>query len=809
MDLLLELRQSLRQFSRSRIETLLLCAVVATAVAIPTVTFAVVDGVLFKGLPYGRFAELFAVKADVPNVRSSSEQLSWNDVNAWLATLKPRSATALSYQSSLWYQTPERDVWMASADEFFFDVLQARPALGGFTSTDFEWTPATSPTETVWPVLISYRLWVQQFGGSPEVLGAVVRVSEREGRAFGYRVAGVLAQGFTYPLLGSTPQPDLIAPFPRLLRRGSNRQLALVVRVPAEQNKGEVEARFVSAWKGADSAADHGSSGNSQSSSGSERGRSIQLEPLQEVLTQTARPMFRVAFAAAMTIYVLVMLNVVGLWVARSRGEEEIAVRRAIGASSAAIMRLLWARSALVCLGATALLIPLVPGLLAVTLSLIPPSLGLVKVPDVDARVVVVAVAASIAAALVIALGTASAVADRSSTLLRGRISRKGGRLRITEVLLGLQIVIGVVLASLASIAGKAWLDSWQIQTGFKTESRAFVDVRANAYRDPAEASDQLRRGFAQLQNIYGSSSVAASSIQPTFASGTAWANLKPVGQSGPIEGTAVRAVSSNYFELMELEFIEGRMAPTDWKGTTPLAVVSRRAAELLWPGRTAIGQVLQSTSRTAAVPTFSVVAVVEDARYQAMDREPIGDIYVPDPLGGGFSGSIFFVQTDTPNLGAIEREMRGVGLLVIRADTVEDALFAGLRHKALPAWLFGVAGLVSFPIMALGVLSTTVASLKAKEVELDIRWALGATARPLMSAALGSSAIAVGAGVIGGSLVAYATLLGPLAILDPQQETATSTILVSASIVLGFAILMMVPSAMAAAKRQFALSKT
>lgn len=809
MDLWLELRQSLRQFSRSKIETVLLCAVVAMAVAIPTVTFAVVDGALFKGLPYGRFSELYAAKPLVGDVRPASEQVSWNDVNAWLAAFETRSATVLNYQSSLWYQTPQRDFWMASADESFFDVLQARPELGGFTSSDFDWTPAASPTETIWPALISYQLWVQQFAKSPDAIGAVVHVSEREGRTFGYRVAGVLGQGFTYPMVGNTPLPDLITPFPRPLRRGSNPQLAVVFRLPAEQNKGEIEARIATAWQAAGRPAAHGAPGNSQAPNGPPDKRAVRLEQLRETLTHTSRPMFKLAVAAAMTIYVLVMLNVVGLWVARSRGEEEIAVRRAIGASSAAVIRLLWVRAALICLGASALVIPLVPGLLRVTLNLIPPSLGLVKLPAVDARVVVVAIGASLAAALIIAVGTASVSADRSSSLLRGRLPRKAGRIRVTEALLSLQIVMGVVLASLASLAGKAWLDSWQIQTGFKTESLAFVDVRANAYRNPAEASDQLRRGYAQLQNIYGRNSVAASSLQPTFAPGNAWANLKPDGQSRPVEGTSVRAVSSNYFDLMALDFIEGRIAPSDWQGTAPVAVVSRRAAELLWPGRTAIGQVLQSTSQTAAVPKFSVIAVVEDARYQAMDREPLGDIYVPDPLGGGFAGSLFFVQTATPDLGAIEQGLRDVGLLVIRADTVENALFAGLRHKALPAWLFGVAGLLSFPVMALGILSTTLASLKLKEAELDIRWALGASARRLIAAALRSSVIAIGAGVVGGSLVAYVTLLGPFALLDPQQEVVTSTILLSAAIVLGFAILMMVPSATAAASRQRAIAKT
>src|SRR5690606_37988081 len=120
------------------------------------------------------------------------------------------------------------------------------------------------------------------------------------------------------------------------------------------------------------------------------------------------------------------------------------------------------------------------------------------------------------------------------------------------------------------------------------------------------------------------------------------------------------------------------------------VAIVSERAARMLWPDRSAIGRTLAWRTRNPR-PPLTVIGVVADTRYVALDADPMGEIYLPSAIEPGRYGLFFHVRTARPAadvLGPVLAALSGRGYHVEQAATHEDALFASVKHRALPAWL-------------------------------------------------------------------------------------------------------------------------
>jgi hypothetical protein len=203
-----------------------------------------------------------------------------------------------------------------------------------------------------------------------------------------------------------------------------------------------------------------------------------------------------------------------------------------------------------------------------------------------------------------------------------------------------------------------------------------------------------------------------------------------PEGWIGDLTGVTSRQVSANYFAVMGLPLIDGRWpSPGEWEDPR-IAIVSETAARTLWPDRSAIGRTLvQRGSRPQ--PPLTVIGVVADARYASLDLEPGGDIYLPAPMGPGRYGLYFHVRTTRPGatvLGPAVAALGGRGYLLEQATTHEDALFASVKHRALPAWLFGTMGIGALIVLATGILGILGMSAARRTREVGIRLALGAT---------------------------------------------------------------------------------
>jgi FtsX-like permease family/MacB-like periplasmic core domain len=186
------------------------------------------------------------------------------------------------------------------------------------------------------------------------------------------------------------------------------------------------------------------------------------------------------------------------------------------------------------------------------------------------------------------------------------------------------------------------------------------------------------------------------------------------------------------------------------------LSPIPREFRANKWPDRSAIGrQLLPRFSKSA--PAMTVIGVVSDARYLALDADPIGDIYLPYFTEPGRYGAYFHVRTKGPAdavLGSVLAALGGRGYLLEQASTHTDALFASVKHRALPAWLFGSLGIGAIVVLATGIFGLLAMSAAQRTREVGIRIALGATRTRVVGLLVREQASPILLGLAAGALL-------------------------------------------------------
>ena len=740
-----DLRVALRSLRGSPWYAATIIGVLAGGIAVTTLTFAVVDGVLFKPLPYPRADELYFIRADAtaaPQV--DPPPVSWDDVLAWREAVPDLVIGVASVAATREEQVAVRDFYSASIDERFLEVLRVQPLAGGFEAADFSTTLRTAASTRGAPRLISHALWHALHRGNPQVVGQPTVVSETMGSRAAVRVAGVLPASFVYPVSPGQPQPDVLVPLsPSRVASGVHAaSLQAIARIERPGDVVRVRERLLAATRELagrlSSRPPHTAPAIVIAAEPRRVFDQITLIPLAGHLWRAERPAFAAVASAAGLLLLLVAMNVAGLAAARSvERQRQAAVRRALGASSWRLVRSQLAELAWLVVPACGLALLATKPLLVWTVDLLPASLAPFEVPSVDARVFGAAATLGFLTLLVVALWPVRVTVRANAAGALGRATPQASRrVRSGRGVVAAQTAAGFVLVTAGMLTGASLAVTWTEDTGYDRQRLGLLEVFARFYDTREHAVDQLNETWDRLRRTPGVSDVAVSSIQPLFESNlprpyTVWV---PEAVVEAVPDVSSRLVSSNYFEVMGLELVEGTWPDAAvWNADGAVALVSESAARLWWPDRSAVGRVLArapARARTADAPKI-VVGVVRDARYSALDRAPLADVYVPNPISRNVYGVYFLVRTSTSVDSVMPGLLQAVSthrLRVAQASSFEAALFKSIRHRALPAWLFGLLGGSGLIVLGTGVIGLLAMSVSQRRHEVGIRLALGGT---------------------------------------------------------------------------------
>jgi hypothetical protein len=249
-----DVTQAWRSLGRAPFYTITLAGVVALSLALATTVFAVVDGVLFKPLPYRQADRLFAVtlgRHDRPDSLRPFSPISPAEFHEWSSAFPDGMLTAYSFGDS--QPVGVHDFVRATrVDAAFFDVIGMRPVIGGFAPADFL---ATGP---IAPALVTWRFWRDRLGADPGSIGR----SLVDDHGQGIRVVGVLPPDFVFPL--PVKSPDVLVPRVDATPRGLGRSLAVLVRLAPSARVEEASARLAAAaaaWANTQSSSSSGTTG--------------------------------------------------------------------------------------------------------------------------------------------------------------------------------------------------------------------------------------------------------------------------------------------------------------------------------------------------------------------------------------------------------------------------------------------------------------------------------------------------------------------------------------------------------------------
>ncbi|MEZ5319307.1 MAG: FtsX-like permease family protein [Vicinamibacterales bacterium] len=753
-------RGTLRSLRRSPAYSATLVTVVAMAIALGAATCTVVESAFLGALPFDRPEALHLVGASrVPGAMWPG-MLSGREISAVQAQLPGLPGTVLMAGRPVLARVGGVDLRSAAVDARFLDVVGVRPALGGFDPGDFDWGPALRPPELV-PVLITDEAWRTRFGRDPDIVGREVVIMERGERRTGLRIRGVLPPDFVFPLDAGETRADVIAasgiPGAAVWPRMAARQFQLLVRITPPRSFAEVAGALERAQATLLDGRPADPSRVDPSVPSAAASASFDLQPIGRLWGADERTAFRPLVAAAALLLLLTAVNVTGLVAARTIARRpELAIRRALGASARDIAWQLAGEigflMAIAALAAWWLARPLV----TITLGLLPDSVTLLRQPAVDARALAVAIGLGVAVTLIVAVWPAvlATRTGRPARLASGASAGSRAGRRSAFLIVTTQTAFGCVLIVAGALTAVSLSRVRAAELGFHREDLAVVEVEGRRFRDFADVADQLRRGLDALREMDGVRAVAAASVRPFDAGSVPFTTVAPEGVTARPEGVAERRVDRAFFDVARLSVLEGAL-PTEgeWRDGAPVAVVSRTAARLLWPDRSALGQVL---TRLRPVPGASdprriVAAVVGDARWQALDAPPVGDVYLPGVIQATTVGIGALVQTtgDASDVAArAARELTARGLTVRRAVALEDAMASSTRARVLPVWLFGTLGASALAIVAVGVVGLVTMTAAQRTRELVIRVALGATSGGVTRLLVRDQLVAVGAGL-------------------------------------------------------------
>src|SRR4051812_27893462 len=767
--LLQDLRYGLRVLWKSPGFAIVAVLSLALGVGANTAIFSIVNAVLLRSLPFSHPERLVKIVASNRGVGARDIGLSvpeFDDLRSRAGVFDQVTATQGGPTHLTGAERPQ-----------CFELLEVSPnyfsMLGTSAHIGRVFGPGDEAPGFAEAAVISDSLWARGFGRDPGVLGRKIQLDNDP-----YTIVGVLPPGFRHP--GSTVSTDVeiwvtcgfrADPFPkpeRSLRILPGAIGLLKPGIGLEQAQSRLDA-FASQLR-AEYATDY--------PAGS--GWSIEAEPLQDALVGNVRPMLLVLMGAVVLIVLLASVNVANLLLARASGRQrEVAVRLALGASRARMIRQMLTESVMLSLvsGVVGVLTAIAALRFVPFLPVHIPRLAEVQVDwTVLSFALLVSLLAGIGFGLVPALQSSKAeiaVAIREGARGSGTSSKTN---RLRGLLIASEAALAVVLMVGAGLLLRTFWGLLQENPGFNP-SRI---VAANVYLPVPNDPDLDRYSKPEILNTFVREAVRRVGALPGIDLAAMTTDLpvahlslrRPVDiedrpdESGKGLFSEITSVTPEYFKVLQASLLRGRyFTEDDDVDKQPVAIVDESTARTYWPDRDPIGHRLSMTSfrkDDTAPPWCTVVGVIKDIKSDGLDQS--GDPHIYRPMYQ-FPGprSLSLGLTVRTSLSAasleplIRREIQTVdpNLPIFDVRTMNEVIDGSLALRRFSAELVGVFAVAALLLASIGIYGLLAYMVGQRAQEIGVRIALGAQRNDILKLVLTQGALLAGVGVCVGLILA------------------------------------------------------
>jgi predicted permease len=777
MDKLVQdLRYALRTLAKNPAFTLVAMATLALGIGANTAMFSLLDQVVLRLLPVSHPERLVIVRETGNHYGNSygPNTISWpmfedlrdnNQVFSGMFCRFPATVT-------LGYGDRAGQIPAELVSGSYFPILGVGAALGRTIAPDDDAVPDSQPV-----VVLSYSFWQSYFDGDRTIVGRTIALN---GHAM--TVIGVAQPGFDGVELGNparvfvpimmktemTPHSDGLKDRRRRLswvtaygrlKPGVNLERAQLSLQPLMHSILEMEVQQPEFTRSA-TAADRPLflRNRVELLPGSDNGlREYMRRPLWLLVALTG------------AVLLLACANLANLLLARATSRErEFAVRLAIGAGRARIVRQLLIESLL--LSAAGAVVGLALAFLAdrVLLRIYMPvdaAAEFVVSPIPDGRVLVFVAGAMLLTSL--AFGLLPAVRGSRTEITLSLKDRSGalstGGISVRRTLVGVQVALSLLLLIGAGLFVRTLRNLESLGPGFPTDHLLTfrIDPSLNGYSNEQTKSFYQRLNV-NLQTMPGITSVGFSSMP--LLQGYAWQNavLGKDFEGAPIEEQPVLSeVGPDYFATLGIPIVAGREFTAQDVGPAKYAVINESFAREYFPGRDPIGQRFGLVDDMEPVtPDTEVIGVIPDRKYRDLRETPPAQAYFPYLEGVHFRFMNVYLRTQV-DPRQMEDELRermrqfDPHVPVVGLQTMNEQIGFSLRTERLVASLSGVFGGLATLLAVIGLYGVMAYAVMRRTREIGIRIALGALRSNVIGMVMREVLMLIGTGLLFGGVLA------------------------------------------------------